>query len=578
MLANVGYFAVTAEEEDNEEEYEEANDQVLGEEDHEVGGGDGDALPRIIARETADDHFDVIASKEEPNTSSAVEEDVEQAASTPLPDQADEQVEKSIITEATESTQSSTVAEEKADDVMSHAEDEVGEVVKEEDSSNVVEKSVAEMTNGGEDSAVVEVKQEEEEAAAPQAVETELSQATSSLAEPETVDTGVKEDVAPEVVPLEVGNVLKESEVVETAGKESEQAPKTEVETRGASSSLLEELRKLSASRPLREQSAVSSSEEIEPAIVTETPPADESSQSLVGDKEEESTVSEPKYSASNSLLAELKKLSDAKLQREASEVDAKNAEETTLATSEGSGEQADSNVSKELVVDQKVVDAGEGVTEESLDELKELTYGFHMQGRSESDASEVQSALATSSVSAEKDSTDSTSVAVSEKLSPGVAEVRIMEETKAEETADSAALKEELSKEDVEGPAAVPNPAKLFSALSAVDNELSALKSGNGDVAETENVQVKPRSFSAADFTGDDSDADAEDEDDENDDDDDDDEDETDMDTAKALAELANAVGKSGNSCLSTCTQYRGSTCLLYLLSMCVDMAEISY
>lgn len=46
------------------------------------------------------------------------------------------------------------------------------------------------------------------------------------------------------------------------------------------------------------------------------------------------------------------------------------------------------------------------------------------------------------------------------------------------------------------------------------------------------------------------DSDADAEDEDDEDDEDDDeddDDEDDKDMVTAKALAELANAVGKSG-------------------------------
>lgn len=591
MSLMMGLFGMVTEEEvDNEEEYEEANDEVLGEEDDAasaaVGGADESTLSRIIARESEDSDYD-LAMKEESITSPAVEEEIEEAASTPLPDQEEE----SVVTEETETREPESplpvpeeeTAAKEVDDIQAVvplAEAEVGKVLKEEDNSNVEEKSDEAETNAPEEVAVAEEKQEEEEAVPqaveteqPQAVETELVQAVTSAAEPEFDVTGVKEEVASEVVPLataEVGNVVKESEVEET--EQAASPSKMTVESRGASSSLQEELRKLSESRSLREQS---SSEEVKAAADTESAPAE---------KEEEFTVSEPvtvteskyvvKRAASNDLEAELKKLADARLKKEASDKAAYVSTETNGATvSEPSVEKEEDTSAPEVVVDQKVVEVGEGVKDETLDELKELTYEFHMQGRPESDASKVQSALSTASESAEQESTDSTSgpIAVAEKLSPEIAEVRIVEEANVEEP-DSTISTEELSKEVVGDSGVVPSPANLFTALKAVDDDLPALKSENGNVVETENVQSKPRGFSAVDFTGEDgdSDADAEDEDEENDDDDDeddDDEDETDMDTAKALAEFANAVGKSGNLMFEHCSS--SSSCILHRKSL---------
>ena len=546
---------VTEEEVDNDEDYEEANDEQLGEEEEDasaaaVGGTGEGTLPRIIAQESVDNDFD-LAMQKESNTSPAVEEEVEQVASIPFSDEE----EKSAITDATETREpelSSLVAEGET------AAKESDEVLIEADSSNVEDMSVG-VTSSPEEVAVVEEKQEEEEEVVPQpaeaeqsqAEETALVQAVTLAAKPKFDVTGVKEEVASEVIPLAtagVGNVLEESEV-----KETEQAtipPEVDVESKGPSSSLLEELRKLSESRSLREEP----SEEMKPAVVTESAP-EELSQTTA-EKAEDSTVTESQYvvkrAASNDLVAELKKLTDARLESEASD---KAASVSTVGEPPVDKEEYTS--ASEVVVDQKLVEVSEGSTVESLDELKELTYQFHIQGSPESDAAEVQSALATASDSAEKESIDSTSgaTAVAEKLSPEVSEVRIVEEGKVEE-ADSAVAKEDLSKDVVEDSGVVPSPANLYTALKAVDDELPALKSENGNVAETEDVQSKSRGFSAVDFTGEDgdSDADAEDEDEENDDDDDEDEDETDMDTAKALAELANAVGKSGNPLFGHC------------------------
>ena len=86
----LGFFGMVTEDEvDNEDEYEEANDEVLGEDEDAssaaVGGADEGTSPRIIARESVDNDDD-LAMKEESDTSPAVEEEVEQAASTPLLD------------------------------------------------------------------------------------------------------------------------------------------------------------------------------------------------------------------------------------------------------------------------------------------------------------------------------------------------------------------------------------------------------------------------------------------------------------------------------------------------------------
>nr|A9SV59.1 RecName: Full=Translocase of chloroplast 101, chloroplastic; AltName: Full=101 kDa chloroplast outer envelope protein [Physcomitrium patens] len=117
----------------------------------------------------------------------------------------------------------------------------------------------------------------------------------------------------------------------------------------------------------------------------------------------------------------------------------------------------------------------------------------------------------------------------------------------------DPALVSEGAPEGVIEGPAVVSSPAKMYTALKAVDDEMPPLKSENKAVVETEKVESKPRGFSAIDFAEEDGDSDADaededDEDDEDDDEDDDDEDDKDMVTAKALAELANASGKKSS------------------------------
>jgi hypothetical protein len=113
------------------------------------------------------------------------------------------------------------------------------EVGKEEDSSDEEEKSVEPVNSGLEEAVVIE------EEAVPQVIEAEqspaiepkLAQVVTAAAASAFDVTGLKEEVAPEIVPLAIPEV-----------EETEQAiipPITDVESRGATPSLLEELQKL---------------------------------------------------------------------------------------------------------------------------------------------------------------------------------------------------------------------------------------------------------------------------------------------------------------------------------------------
>lgn len=128
--------------------------------------------------------------------------------------------------------------------------------------------------------------------------------------------------------------------------------------------------------------------------------------------------------------------------------------------------------------------------------------------------------------------------------------------EKREQESASSINLKESPMDLKFENDAVIPSPAKKYTALKAVDADIPPLKSettGSDGTTEEESKitqNVIEKSVVEPQAENGDWDADEEDDEDENDDEDDDEDEEVDvdMDTAKALAELANAVsGKSG-------------------------------
>nr|A9SY65.1 RecName: Full=Translocase of chloroplast 108, chloroplastic; AltName: Full=108 kDa chloroplast outer envelope protein [Physcomitrium patens] len=219
--------------------------------------------------------------------------------------------------------------------------------------------------------------------------------------------------------------------------------------------------------------------------------------------------------------MAELEKLAAARLEKEASN--------NTVNPVREVSEDDVKDVSGETTV--VTTSISEGANESlSKKEDEPALIGSNVPEELEGNSLEVQSAITTDLEKVSSTPTPSNA----EKESPEATEVRIVEEGKLEK-ADPSVVNEELSKEILEDPEVVPSPAKMYTALKAVDGDMPVLKSENGNDGDT--------------------DANTADEDNENDEDDvdeDEDEDDADMDTAKALAELAMTAGKSGNPAFS--------------------------
>lgn len=379
---------------------------------------------------------------------------------------------------------------------------------------------------------------------------------------------------------------------------------------RTASSSLLYELEKLNASRsqrgiPENVRTKEENAEEIpapgapESADEVATENVQGSSMSSLdasqdAPKPQESSSDVPERTASSSLLYELEKLNASRAQSAVpknAEVSAPSAPEesdevatekessfASLGTSQGAGESAAEKKGKEFTAG--VLNAPEATTEIATQRsLGSLTGDDIFEDSQENQPVEEDERVAgaqPSIVSEDKPTEDEKTPPA---VAPSVFEQAVIDnvgpedskqdgETVPEVATEGVAGKGEegpffsrdlkqLPKEVTQDPAVVPSPAKLYTALKAVDTDTPKVESETVDAKEETDGEVKPPISATEEAVGvplaanGDSDADVEDEDDEEDDeeDDDDDEGDIDMDSAKVLAELANAVGKPGKS-----------------------------
>ena len=456
--------------------------------------------------------------------------------------------------------------------------------------------------------AVSATAEDEPEDANPPALEEDMGEATSVKDEPQTpsIEEAVKLDEPETPATEEIVNADEpESTEVPVTQEVSKDGPE-----RTASSSLLYELEKLNASRP---QSAIPENELSKERNAEEisTPGAPESADEAATENAQDSSVSslnasqdEPKpqesssdvpdRTASSSLLYELEKLNASRAQsaapenapaeEENAEVSAPSAPEeadevatekesslASLGTSQEPDESAAENKSEESTPE--VLNAPEAPMEIATqrspgsatgEDIFEDSQEDHPVEEEEED--ERVSGAQPSMVSEDKPTEDETTPLAT---APSVFEQSAIDNVGPEEskqdaetvpqvTTEGVVAKEEegpvfsrdlLPKEVTEDPAVVPSPAKLYTALKAVDTDTPTVESETLDAKEVTDEEVKAPISTTEEAVGvplaanGDSDADVEDEDDE------DDEGEIDMDSAKVLAELANTVGKSGKS-----------------------------
>ena len=556
-----------AENSDDYYEFEEANDGGITEDEGMAtpvttgGAAEEGALPRIIARESRD------------------EDEVETSGPS-----------KDLIRElekldATRTRQEPQQEEYKPPAVSATAEDEP-----EDASPPALEEDMGEATS---------VKDEPQTPAIEEAVKVD---------EPETPATedAVKAD-EPETPATE--ETLKADEP-ETAEAPVTQEVSKDGPERAASSSLLYELEKLNASRP---QSAIPedvltierNAEEIStpdaPESADEVPTENVQDSSMSpphasqdAPKTQESSSDVPERAASSSLLYELEKMNASRAQsaapenapaeEENAEVSAPSAPEEadevatekessleSLGTSQEPDESAAEKESEESTPE--VLNAPEAPMEIATQKSPGSATGEDIFEDSQEDhpveeEDERVSGAQPSMVSEDKPTEDETTpLAVAPSVfeqsandNVGTEESKQDAETVPEAATEGVAAKEEegpvfsrdlkqLPKEVTEDPAVVPSPAKLYTALKAVDTDTPIVESETLDAKEVTDEEVKAPISATEEAVGvplaanGDSDADVEDEDDE------DDEGEIDMDSAKVLAELTNTVGKSGKS-----------------------------